>query len=461
MLAALTLVSDLPAIPLRFWAFAGFVAVVLALLALDLGVLHRRAHVVRTGEALLWTGIWLTLSLLFAAVVYAGYEWDWLGLGNTGTPGRQATVQYLSGYLIEKSLSLDNIFVIATIFAYFRVPPENQHRVLFWGIIGVVVMRGLMIALGTALFDAFDWVAYVFGAMLLFSAAKMLSLRTDTIRVESNFVVRGVRRPVPVSSAYVGNRFLTRVGGRLTATPLLVALLAVESADVIFALDSIPAVLAVTRDPFIVFTSNIFAVLGLRSLYFALAAIIARFRYLKVSLAFVLAYVGAKMTLTHHLDIDPILSLAVIAAILGIGVIASIADDRRGRTAEEPFLGPEVERAARMTLRHARRLVVLTIGSTIILIGVVMLVTPGPGFLVAAAGLAILATEFVWARRLLRRCRLGAHELTRRADRAFGLRNLLRLPRRADRKPSAPPQPTTGLHGAAGGDRDDEYRAAS
>ena len=403
---------------------AMFIGLVVALLALDLCVLHRRAHVVHAGEAMLWTGFWVTLALIFGGVVYLAYEAHWMGLGlgeGHAAGGREALVQYLTGYLLEKSLSIDNVFVIATIFAYFRVPGEYQHRVLFWGVLGVIVLRGGMIAGGVVLIHAFEWMTYVFGGLLMLSAVKMLALNTDNIDIEANWAVRLGRKLFPIHSEYAGQRFLVRVDGRLHATPLFLVLLLVETADAVFALDSIPAIFAITRDPFLVFTSNVFAVLGLRSLYFALAAIVQRFRYLKVSLAFLLGYVGVKMMLAQHFAIDPIVSLAVIAGILAIGVAASMLRDRPGRTGREPMLGPEVERVTRLTLRQARRLVVLVVGITIVALGLVMLVAPGPGIIVVPVGLAILATEFLWARRLLRRYKQGAKHLAGRAERALGL----------------------------------------
>ncbi|MBK7404275.1 MAG: TerC family protein [Phycisphaerales bacterium] len=309
-----------------------FIALLLALLALDLGVLNRKAHVIRAGEAMMWTGFWVTLALLFGGAVFLAYDNHWYGLGISEihvTTGREALVQYVTGYLVEQSLSLDNIFVIATIFAYFRVPPQFQHRVLFWGIIGVILMRGGMIAGGAALIAHFDWSVYLFGAILFYSAVKMLALDTENVDIEGSRVVRLGRKLFPIHPEYEGQRFFLRIGGRLHATPLFLVLLMVETADAVFALDSIPAIFAVTKDPFIVFTSNVFAILGLRSLYFALAAIVHKFRYLNVSLAFLLAFVGVKMVLSHYYEIDPIASLAIIGGILGLGIVASLVADRR------------------------------------------------------------------------------------------------------------------------------------
>jgi len=320
------LAANIPILPLI--AFLVFVA---AMLALDLGVLNRKSHVVSAREALKWTAFWVAMALLFSGGVYIGYENHWMDLGLEdpyARTGRDAFIQFITGYVVEQSLSLDNIFVIATIFSYMRVPAQYQHRVLFWGIIGVVVLRGAMIATGAVLINAFEWTVYLFGALLIYSAIKMLALKEGGIDLEANRTVKLLRRIVPISSEYDGERFLTRVDGRLMATPLLLVLCMVESADVVFAVDSIPAIFGITKDPLIVFTSNIFAILGLRSLYFALAAVIAKFRYLKVSLAFVLGFVGAKMILAHHYPIDPMVSLGMIAVILLMGIVASIQAQR-------------------------------------------------------------------------------------------------------------------------------------
>ncbi|UCF34526.1 MAG: TerC family protein [Phycisphaerales bacterium] len=317
---------------MAIWLWMGFIACVLGLLALDLGIFHRKAHAVHTREALLWTAFWVVLALVFNAAVYYMYEHHWLGIGlevGHELTGKQAALQFFTGYVIEKSLSLDNIFVIALIFAYFNVPAVYQHRVLFWGILGALIMRGLMIAAGAALIQRFDWIVYVFGAFLLATAVKMLIVRHEKLEPDKNPAVRLARFFYPVSAHFEEQRFFTRVGGRRAITPLFLVLLVVESSDVLFAVDSIPAIFAITRDPFLVFTSNVFAILGLRSLYFALAGIMARFRYLRISLVFVLAFVGVKMLLAHHRPIPTWVSLSIICAILLIGVVASLIGSRR------------------------------------------------------------------------------------------------------------------------------------
>ena len=314
------------------WLWFGFILLILILLALDLGVFHRRAHVIKSKEAFLWTAFWIILALAFNGFIYYIYQNHWFDIGKAighELSGTQAALKFFTGYLLEKSLSLDNIFVIAMIFTYFRVPPIYQHRVLFWGILGAIVLRGVMIVLGVALIERFSWMIYVFGVFLLFTAVKLLISRHDTIEPGKNPLVKLVQKIFPVSESYQQDHFFTKIKDQRAITPLFLVLLVVESSDVLFAVDSIPAIFAVTTDPFIVFTSNIFAILGLRSLYFALAAIIEKFRYLKMSLVYILAYIGVKMILSHHYTIPTIISLAIIVGILMVGVIASIYAGKR------------------------------------------------------------------------------------------------------------------------------------
>lgn len=404
--------------------WAGFIALVLALLAFDLFVLNRKAHIIRTAEAVRWTIMWVCLSLLFCVGVYFLYEHHILGIGKSigqDLGGRKAATLFLTGYLVEQSLSLDNLFVIATIFAYFRVPPQYQHRALFWGILGAIVMRGAMIILGAALIRRFEWIMYVFGGLLIISAVKMLVMRTDHIDIEKNIVVRMTRRIWRVSPDYDGEKFWTRIDGLRAMTPLMLALIVVEFADLVFAVDSIPAIFAITTDPFLVFSSNVFAILGLRSMYFALASALDKFKHLKASLAFVLAFVGVKMILARQgFHIDPVVSLSTIALALAMGVIASIADERIRASREAP-LGDEVEQAARAMIKRARKIVIFVIGVTVLLIAIPVGLLPGPGgILVVILGLMILATEFVWARRWLRKTREKAEQMARYAQRQAG-----------------------------------------
>jgi tellurite resistance protein TerC len=311
-------------------------------LALDLGVINRKAHVVSVKEALVFTIAVFVMAALFDVFVYFAYENHWLGLGTSVdqvdgviNDGRLAAVKFFTGYIIEVSLSADNVFVIAMIFEHLRVPAKYQHRVLFWGILGALVMRGAMIGLGAQLVARYHWILYLFGLFLVYTALKMLWSKSDeTADPDEALVVRLVRRVFPVCEAYRESHFVVREGGRLMLTPLAVALVLVETTDLIFAVDSIPAIFAITADPFIVFTSNVFAILGLRSLYFALAGAIAKFRYLKVSLAAILGLVGLKMLAAEWLKdvVGPSFNyylLGIVALILIAGVVASIAAVRR------------------------------------------------------------------------------------------------------------------------------------
>ncbi len=321
----------------------GFILFVLALLGLDLGVFNRKAHAIAVKEALAWSAFWISLAMIFNVAIYFMYERHLFGVGleiGHELSGKQAALQFFTGYVIEKSLSLDNIFVIALIFAYFRVPGMYQHRVLFFGILGALILRGLMIAAGSALIARFNWIVYVFGAFLILTAVKMLIERHDNLEPEKNPFIRLARKLFPLSSEIDGERFFTRVGNKRAVTPLFLVLLMVESSDVLFAVDSIPAIFAVTRDPFLVFTSNIFAILGLRSLYFALAGVMDKFRFLKMGLVFLLAFVGVKMLLSHHHPIPTVVSLSIIAGILGVSILASIFGAHRDTA---PLISPPSE----------------------------------------------------------------------------------------------------------------------
>ena len=317
---------------MTFYLWLGFLLLVFVLLALDLGVFHKKDEAMSTKAALLWTAFWIALSLLFNVFIYFAYEHHLLGIGlhighNVG--GHDAAIKYFTGYIIEKSLSLDNIFVIAMIFAYFRVPDIYQHRVLFWGILGALLMRGIMIAAGAALIQRFDWMIYVFGGLLILTALKMLFSKDEEIHPDDNALVKLARKLYPVTGSYEGHKFFTIANGKRAITPLFLVLLVIESTDVIFAVDSIPAIFAITTDPYIVFTSNVFAILGLRSLYFALAAMMNKFRYLKVSIVVVLIYVGVKMLVSELCHIPTLLSLGVILIILSVGVFSSIMKTNR------------------------------------------------------------------------------------------------------------------------------------
>jgi tellurite resistance protein TerC len=306
--------------PVHWAIWAVFIACVLAFLALDLGVFHRHSHVVKFKEALGWTVVWVVLALLFTAALV---PWR----------GRQEAVEFFTGYVIELSLSMDNVFVIALIFAYFRVPREYQHRVLFWGILGALVMRGLMIGAGTALVSHFHWTLYIFGGFLIYSGGKMLLANDEGVHPETNPVLRFVRKLYPVSNEFHGQHFHVHLNGRATLTPLALTLVMVETADLVFALDSIPAIFAVTTKGFIVFTSNVFAILGLRSLYFVLAGAIEYFRYLKYGLSIVLVFIGAKMLTAKWVELKTHWALLIVAAIILVSILLSVLKARQERLA--------------------------------------------------------------------------------------------------------------------------------
>lgn len=293
------------------WLWIAFGLFVIAMLALDLGVFHRRAHVIELREALGWSVFWIVLAVLFNIGVY-------IGLGPT------AALEFLTGYLIEKSLSMDNIFVFVLIFSYFRVPTLYHHKVLFWGILGALVMRFLFILAGVTLIQKFHWMIYVFGAILIVTGVRMAREKEKEIHPERNPVLRLARRLIPITRRYVDGRFFIRKMGRLLATPLFVVILVVETTDLVFAVDSIPAILAITRDPFIVYTSNVFAILGLRALYFALAGLVRLFHYLHYGLSIILVFVGAKMLISDFYKIPIGISLGVVASVLALSVFLSI-----------------------------------------------------------------------------------------------------------------------------------------
>ncbi len=303
--------------------WVSFTAFVLALLALDLGVFHRKSHAVGMKEAATWSVVWVTLALGFNA-------WIWHRFGP------QRGLEFLTGYLIEKALSVDNLFVFIVVFSYFSCPPADQHRVLFWGIVGALVMRAIFIFAGAALLSAFHWVEYVFGAFLVFTGAKILRHgEEDEIRPERNLAVRLARRILPMATDYHGHKFFVRQGGKLFATPLLLVLIVIETTDLVFAVDSIPAIFAVTTDPFIVYTSNIFAILGLRALYFLLAGIMGSFRFLKVGLGLVLVFVGAKMGLADFYKVPIGVSLLVVLGLIGGSVVLSLLLPVKGEPAKK------------------------------------------------------------------------------------------------------------------------------
>jgi tellurite resistance protein TerC len=317
-------------IEIEWWHYATFLIAVLFVLALDLGVFHREAHVVRFREALGWSLLWFSLAMLFAGTLVP-------------TLGRDAAQKFVLGYILELSLSMDNVFVIALIFGYFRVPLAYQHRVLFWGVLGAFVMRGVMIGLGAALVARFEWVLYLFGVFLVITGVRMALSKEEGVHPERNPVIRWARKICPVTTEFEGQKFVTQLNGQRALTPLALVLLMVETTDLVFAVDSIPAIFGVTRNPFVVFTSNVFAILGLRSLYFVLAGAITYFRYLKVGLSFVLVFIGIKMLVDPHaethalgehdyqwfqMEIPTTVSLMVVGGILALSIVFSILGAR-------------------------------------------------------------------------------------------------------------------------------------
>jgi tellurite resistance protein TerC len=306
----------------------GFGVFVLVMLTLDLRVFNRRAHEIKIKEALLWTAFWVSLALIFGLGIYL-----WRGHGDA--------LEFLTCYLIEESLSVDNLFVFLLIFAYFSVPPMYQHKVLYWGIIGAIIMRLIFIVAGIELLNKFDWVFYIFGAFIIITAIRMAFQKTEKVEPEKNPVLRLFRRFVRVTENYEDGKFLTKKAGLWLATPLLIVVLVIETTDIVFALDSVPAVLAITLNPFIVYTSNIFAILGLRSLYFALAGVMRLFYYLRYGLIAVLIFVGAKMLIANIYEIPTEIALGVVAGVLFIAVLASIIWPRKKEMIPVPSRSPD------------------------------------------------------------------------------------------------------------------------
>ncbi len=288
-----------------------FNAFILLMLALDLGVFQRKTHAVSVKEALIWSAVWILLAMAFNVFVYYDF-------------GKQKAIEFLTGYILEKSLSVDNIFVFVLLFGYFKVPSEYQHKVLFWGVIGALILRAILIAIGAIMIAKFHWIIYIFGAFLVFTGFKMANQKDEDIHPEDNFLIRFFKKIFPVTHDYYGEKFFVKIDNKKFATPLFIVLLAIEFTDLVFAFDSIPAIFAVTSDPFIVYTSNIFAILGLRSLYFALAGVIHKFHYLKIGLSMILIFIGMKMLIMDFYKVPTAYSLGVIAIVLTASVILSL-----------------------------------------------------------------------------------------------------------------------------------------
>lgn len=438
------------------WVWIAFVLFILGMLGIDLFVLNRGSHEIRARDALRFTGLTIVLALLFSIAVYVIFEHGYFGfagpesyyptkfprLAGEGGWGLQATGDYLGAWLLEYALSVDNIFVFSVVFSVFGVPAKFQHRVLFWGVLGALVLRAFMIYVGVKVLHQFDWIIALFGVFLLYTAVKMLGMGDNHVEPDKNLAVRIARRIYPVSSGYDGQRFFTRLAdGSRAMTPLLLVLLVIETTDVIFALDSIPAVMGLTQDPFIIFTSNVFAILGLRSMYFALGAFMKSFKYLKSALVFILAFIGVKMLLEgvphlisaatrlttewgwtaqatefHAIEIPNYISLSVLVSILLVGVVTSMLSVRRDNARNQTPL-EDLAEAADIAWRNTRRGAILLIGLTIVGLSFPIGMLPGPGGIaVAIAGLMILATEFIWAQKILKRMQGEADRLNNRAN---------------------------------------------
>lgn len=314
------------------WVWIVFIAIVMVFLALDLGVFHKNDHVIKSKEAGIWTAIWVTVALAFSGVIYWLFDSGMVENPTGLTPPNNAVLKYVTGYLIELSLSIDNVFVIAVIFSSFKIPALYQHRVLFWGILGAIIFRGLMILFGVALITKFDWIIYVFGVFLLYTAYKMLKSDDSDFDPKNSWIFSQVKKLFPITGNLHGHDFFVRRMGIKAATPLFMALVVIELTDVLFALDSIPAILAITADPFIVFSSNILAILGLRSMYFLVSRMLEKFRYINYSLVVILAFVGLKMLFAHSIELPEWISLAVISVSLLAGIVASLViPEKKGK----------------------------------------------------------------------------------------------------------------------------------
>jgi tellurite resistance protein TerC len=382
---------------LLFWII--FFVAIISLIIIDLKVTKKRGQEALTfGESMTWTLIWIITALLFNFVVYYVYE-----SSESVLNGKEAALLFFTGYLVEKSLSLDNIFVIALIFSAFRVPHHLQHRVLLWGVFGAILMRFLMIFLGITLITSFSFVTLLFGLLLIATALKMLFMKEHHVHPEDHWVVLLAKKIVPLTPKYHGEAFFIKENGKLFMTPLFLALVVIETTDLLFAIDSIPAIFAITTDPFIVFTSNIFAILGLRSLYFVLVTAINRFYYLRFSLIFLLAFVGVKMLLAHVYPINTLVSLFIILSVLFLGVLASVISKELKMPEWAIVIYEQFREVAIATGKDIKRIAILIAGLTLLLLGLVMLILPGPGLLFIGVGLILLAKEFIIARRLLKK----------------------------------------------------------
>lgn len=408
-------------------AWAALIATILGLVLFDLLVANRSMRDSKPHNALAWAVFYLGAAAAFNFVLFFAYREHWLGLGlsrETGTmvlkDAHEASLQFITALLVELSLDLDSVFVLAAIFAYFKTPTKYQRRVLMWGVFVALAVRGAMIGGVGWLLHSYEIVRFVLSGLLVLAALRMILIRLEHLDPDKNPIVWLLKRAFPVSKGLRGSNLLAMVDGKMALTPLLVTLVMIETADAIFAIDSVPAVYAVTRDPFIVFAATAFSLLVLRSLYFVLASYTAWLRYLKVGLAAVLAFMAITMALPLAKRLPTEATLAVVCGLLGAGLVLALVFAKRGQSQETTSpLGEDAERIARLTLKQARRLIVLVVGTTIIFIGILMLIGPGPGALVVPIGLAVLASEFIWARRLLSHYTHHAQRYGRRAGGAL------------------------------------------
>jgi len=388
--------------------WAGFAGMVVVLVLADLFVFNRRRQRMASTSAVGWALIYTLLAFCFNGAVYALYNRHFAGLGlATGTApaidGAEASLQFLTSLFLETALGLDSVFVIYAVFRHFRTPERIQRRVLMWGVLIALALRAVMVGATGAMLHRFEWVKFVLSGLMVLSALRMLLVREENLDPARNIVVRLLQRFFPTSSRDRGGRLLTRVDGRLALTPLLVVLLLIETADAFLAVDSIPAAFSVTRDPLLVFAASAFSLLMLRSLYFALVSMTGWLRHLKIGLALLLAYAAVVMSLPQHHDPAIEVTLAVMCSTLCTAAFAAWLLRRPGPVPTTSPLGEDAERIARLTLKQARRIIILVAGLAITITGIVMVPAPGPGLVVIPIGLALLATEFVWARRLLNR----------------------------------------------------------
>jgi tellurite resistance protein TerC len=381
------------------WAL--FIAFVGVILVLDMGMLHRRVREISLLEALVWSGFWIVLALGFAVAIYFGYENHWWQLGEPTQHGYQAMLQYLTVYVTSKSLSLDNLFAIALIFAHFDIPRPYQARAFSWGIVGALALRTLVITIAALAYHQFSWMHYAFAGVVLFTAFRMLVKKPDAERPDSHRLLHALQQRVPTRTDVPDERFLTRIDGRRAITTVLLSMLAVQFANGVFALESVPALFAITTDPFLVFTANVFAILGLRALYFVIAHGLQELRYLRISLVILLAAIGIKLLFAPSAPIPVELTLVIVLGIIAAGIVASFRSRKPTQGTYLPEFAQELGHLYDITYAGLRRIVVLAIGMSVIIVGILMIFTPGPAIVVIPAGLAILATEFVWARIVL------------------------------------------------------------